>query len=107
METVKIGKFLAVSLVVFLATTINLPESIVGQLGFDPSYLTAALIAVAISGMVVERRATLVIVVLVLCVLANMPASTVTDFGIARDWVLATLIAVIVIPLLFKAFGSK
>ena len=107
MDTAKIGKFLAVFLVVFMATIINLPESMMAQLGFDPSYLTAALVAVAISGMIVERRAALVILVLGLCVLANLPDSTVAGFGIAREWVIAALIAVVVVPLVTKTFGSS
>jgi len=107
MDTAKVGKFVAVFLVVFMATVINLPQSLLAQLGFDPTYLMAALVAVAIAGMVLERKAALVILVLGLCILANLPEAVTAGFGISRDWIIAALVGLVVVPLLTKSFGTS
>jgi len=68
------------------------------RLGFDANYLFAALVAVAITGLIVHRRVLLVLLVILSTIGANLPVGIADQLGLDRDILLATLIALIVIP---------
>lgn len=91
-------KYLFVFLVMFLSIAVNLPDGMISRLGFNANYLLAALVAVALTGLVVHRRLFLVVLVIVCTIGANLPVSVTDSMGVDRDILFATLIALVVIP---------
>ena len=68
------------------------------RLGLDANYLLAALISMAIAGLLVHRRMLLVILVLLCTLGANLPEDVIGHLGLDRDILFATLVALIVAP---------
>ena len=81
-----------------MSTAINLPDGIIARAGINANYLTAALLAIVISGLVIHRKLFFIVLVLSLIIGANMPERIMSSIGIDRDYVFATLIAIIIIP---------
>lgn len=98
-------KIAALALILFISIAVNLPDSIVGRLGFEPNYLLAALAAVAIAGLVAHRNLALIVLVVVMCVGANLPADVASGWGLNRDYLTAGLFAVALFPLLVRLLG--
>lgn len=93
-----IAKFTLFFLIIFLSLAINLPDSMITRLGMDANYLLAALISIAIAGLLVHRRMFLVILVLLCTLGANLPEDVIDHLGLDRDILFATLVALIVAP---------
>lgn len=70
----------------------------IARLGLDANYLLAALVSIAITGLIVYRGVLLVILVLVCTIGANLPVGIVDQLGLDRDILFATLIALTVVP---------
>jgi len=66
--------------------------------GIDANYLTAALLAIVIAGLVVHRKLLFIVLVVSLSIGANMPEMFMSSIGINRDYLFATLIAIIILP---------
>lgn len=91
-------KWILVFLVVMLAVGINMPDNMLARYGLESSFLTVALAAVALTGMIAYRNLGLVFAMLLLVVGANLPEGALFGYQVDREVVLATLIALIVIP---------
>jgi len=91
-------KWIAVFMVVLLAVGVNMPENMLARYGVNANFLTIALVAIALTGMIAFRRIGLVFVMMVCLVGANLPEAVATDLNINRDYLLATLIALVIIP---------
>ena len=91
-------KFILFFFIIFLSITINLPDSMIARLGLDANYLLAALVSIAITGLIVYRGILLVVLVLVCTIGANLPAGIVAQLGLDRDILFATLVALILVP---------
>jgi len=93
-----LAKYLLFFLIIFLALAVNLPDGMIARLGFDPNYLFAALVAMALAGLLVHRRMLLVLLILACTIGANLPANVTDYLGLDRDILFATLIALVFIP---------
>ena len=102
MDVTKLIKFGLVFIAVFGVVAFNLSDGMVRALGFMPNYSIAAVIALLVAVMTVERELALVALVLVLCVLANLPSATVAAYGIPRELLLGTLVVVVLTPLVAR-----
>ncbi|MEE9159663.1 MAG: hypothetical protein V3U60_14940 [Gammaproteobacteria bacterium] len=91
-------KIILVFLILFISTTINLPDGIIARLGINANALTAALFAIVISGLVVHRKLLFIVLVVSLSIGTNMPETFMSSIGIDRDYLFVTLIAIIIIP---------
>lgn len=87
-----------VFLISFLSIAINLPDSVIARVGFDPDYLMAALVAIAITGLTMHRRMFLVVLVVFCSVAANLPADLISSWGLDKDYIIATLIVLVLLP---------
>ena len=87
-----------VFIISFLSIAINLPDSMIARLGFDPDYLMAALVAVAITGLTLHRRMLLVVLVVFCSIAANLPAEVVHGWGLDKDYIIATLAVLVLLP---------
>ena len=67
-------------------------------MGLDANYLLAALVAVAITGLIAHRNLLLVVLVLTCTIGANLPEDVINYLGVDRDILFATLIALVVAP---------
>ncbi len=92
-------KFLLLFLVLFMTVSINLPGGMIARIGLDPGYLLAALVAIAVAGMVIHRHILLVLLVVLLTIGANLPEGASASLGIDRDYLIATLVGIVVLPL--------
>ena len=92
------AKYFLSFLVIFLSIAANLPDSMIARLGLDANYLLAALVAVAITGLIAHRHILLVVLVLSCTIGANLPEDVIELLGMDRDILFATLIALVVIP---------
>lgn len=97
-------KILFFFVVVFVSLTINLSDSMIGRMGFDNNYLLVALVALAFSGMVAQRRAVVIIVAALLAVVANLPEMVLLGYDVDRDYVAAGLIALLLLPYVLEWF---
>jgi len=70
----------------------------IARLGLDANYLLAALVAIAITGLIAHRHLLLVVLVLGCVVGANLPEDVIEYIGLDRDILFATLIALVVVP---------
>jgi branched-subunit amino acid transport protein len=91
-------KYVALFLVIFVSIGANLPSSIIHQIGLEPNYLLAALVAIIFTWLCAHRGAFVVILVSLLFVAANLPEETASGIGYDRDYILATLIAIVLLP---------
>jgi hypothetical protein len=91
-------KWILVLVVSLLAIGINLPDNMLARYGVEPTFLTVALAAIALTGMIVYRKIALVMVMMLLLVGANLPSSVADSWNLDRDILLAALIALIIIP---------
>jgi len=87
-----------VFLVIAISIGVNLSEGFLARMGVDSNMLLVALIAIAITGMVVKRNLGLIVVVVLLVLGANMPEETAAAMGINPDYLLAGLVAVVLAP---------
>ena len=91
-------KIILVFLILFISTIINLPDGIIARLGINANALTAALLAIVISGLVVHRKLLFIVLVVSLSIGTNMPETFMSSIGIDRDFLFATLIVIIILP---------
>lgn len=91
-------KSILVFLVTLMVIAINMPTSIISQLGFEPDILKGALLAWIITGLIVYLRLALIVIILSLVAAANAPPEFAERVGYDRTVVLATLIAVVLAP---------
>ncbi len=80
-----------------MVLSVNLTDSIIGRMGFDPNYLLVVVIAVLTSFMVARRGLIIVISAAGLAIVANMPVIVI--YGVDRDHAAAVLIALLIIPM--------
>ena len=92
------AKYILFFLIIFLSIVSNLPDSIIARLGLDANHLLAALVAIAITGLIAHRNLLLVVLVLTCTIGANLPEDLTSYLGVDRDILFATLIALVVIP---------
>ena len=92
------AKYILFFLIIFLSIATNLPDSMIARLGLDANYLLAALVAIAITGLIAHRHLLLVVLVLGCVVGANLPEDVIEYIGLDRDILFATLIALVVVP---------
>lgn len=93
-------RLLLVFLVLFMVIGVNLPESMIARLGFEPGFLKAALAAWVVAGLTFHERTALIVVVVALTIGANLPAGAAARLGIDPDVSLAALVALVLLPLL-------
>lgn len=91
-------KWIAVFMVILLAVGINMPDNMLARYGVNANFLTIALAAIALTGMIAYRRIGLIFVMMLCLVGANLPEAVAADLNINRDYLLATLIALVIIP---------
>ena len=92
------AKYLLFFLIIFLSLAVNLPDSMIARLGFDAGYLLAALVAMALAGLLVHRRMLLVLLILACTIGANLPEEMSDYLGLDRDILFATLLALVIVP---------
>ena len=97
-------RFGLVFFVLFLSITVNLPEGMLASLGFHPTYLLGTLVAVAITGLVFQRRLALIVLVILTTIGANLPPEVAAHFGVDRDILTAALAAIVLAPLALRFF---
>ncbi len=102
MGTTNLIKGAFIFLVLLITIAINLEDNMIARLGFEPTYLIMALVAVVITGLVMHNNLALVVLVLFLSVGANMPVDFMLNFGIDRDILTGILGAIILLPLIAK-----
>lgn len=93
-----LARFLLFFLIIFMTLAVNMPDSMITRLGFDQNYLLAALVAMALAGLLVHRRLFLVLLVLLCTLGANLPQDVTDYLGLDRDILFATLLALVVVP---------
>jgi len=91
-------KIVFVFLLLFMSITINLPDGVIARVGVEANYLTAALLAIVIAGLVAHRKLLLIVLVVSLSIGTNLPDTFMSTIGINRDLLFGTLIALIVLP---------
>lgn len=91
-------KWILVLVVSLLAVGINMPDNVLARYGVEPTFLTVALAAIALTGMIAYRKIGLIMVMLLLIVGANLPAPVAEAWNLDRDMLLAVLIALLIIP---------
>lgn len=96
-----LARFLLVFLVLVMAIGVNMPENMISRLGVNSNYLLVALVAVAITALIVHRRIVLIITVVMLAIGANIPEAYIAQFGIDRDYLIAGLVALVIAPLVY------
>jgi len=95
LDNIKIAFFF---IVVFLSLSVNLPDSMVGRLGFDANYVFVACVAMMFSFMIAQRRVIVFILAACLAIIANMPEGVVAEYGVDRDFAAGLLIALLFTP---------
>lgn len=95
----------ALALVVFMAVGVNLPDGMIARMGFEPSYLLAALVALVIGWLMAHAHALLIVLVVILSFGANLPAEYAQRWNIDADYMLAALVAVVLLPVLERMIG--
>ncbi len=93
-------RYALVSLVLFLALAVNLPDGMLIHLGLAPNILLATLSAMVIAGLVAHRHLLLVLLAVLCVVGANLPTGMAQHLGIDRDVLLATLVGLILMPII-------
>ena len=88
-------RIVLVTLILFMSIAVNLPDSVIARLGFDPDYLKAALLAVIIAGLTRYHNLALMVLVVLLSIAANMPLDMARELGVDRDVFTATLVAIV------------
>lgn len=98
-------RVLALALVIFMAIGVNLPHGMIARLGFEPSYMLAALVAVVMAWLMAHAHALLILLVVVLSFGANLPDEYAQRWNIETDYMLAALVAVVLLPLIERMIG--
>jgi len=106
MGATNLMKGVFIFLVLMITAAINLEGNIIARLGFEPTYLIMALVAVVMTGLVMHRNLALVVLVLFLSIGANMPDGFMLNFGIDRDILTGILGAIILVPFIAKIVDS-
>ena len=70
----------------------------IARLGLDTNDLFAALAAIVIAGLSVQRSMLLVILILACTIGTNLPSGVAESLGLDRDILFAMLIALVVVP---------
>ena len=97
-------RFLLAFLILFMTIAVNLPDSVIARLGFEPNYLLAAMVAVVLAGLVQHRHLLSILLVVALSWGANLPADLAEHWSMDPDIFLAGLIAVVLTPMVAKTF---
>lgn len=88
--------------IIFMSLSVNLTDSIIGRLGFDPNYILVACVATFSSIMIARRRIIVITMAACLAIVANMPEAAVSGYGIDRDHAAAILIALLITPYIIE-----
>ncbi len=91
-------RFGLIFVVLFLVVTVNLPASIIAQMGFEPDALMGALVAFVVTGLIAHQRMMFILLVIALAIGANLPEEVAASYGVDRIVLLATLAAVVLVP---------
>lgn len=94
-------------LVTALTLGINLAVHLLDMLQLGDNYLLLSVIAVAMAGLLVHRKAFFLVMVVVLSVLINLPEEQLLIWNVDRVALLATLLAVIILPLFYRQIGLE
>ena len=95
-------RYILVFLAIFMGFLLNYDSNILAHLGleFDHDVLLIALVAMAITGLTVERRMMIVVLVCIWALVANLPTEIISGWGLDRDYLIAGLVAIVVLPIL-------
>lgn len=100
-------KHLALFLVLFVSIAINLPSGYLALLGIDADILAAALVAVVLTVLTVNRKLFFVVLVVAMSIGANLPDPTIQRLGVDREILLSGLVAIVLIPYVMYMFGYE
>jgi hypothetical protein len=96
-----------VFLILFLVIGINLPVGMITHLGFSEDYLTSALVAVTLTGLIAHQRLFLIILVLICSIAANLPEEMLNAWGFNRDYFIYILAIMVVVPISVKLYKFR
>jgi hypothetical protein len=94
-------------LVIAVSLGINLGMHILETLDMGRNYLLLTIIAVAMAGLLVNRKLFFLLLVAILSIAINLPEEQLREWYIDRITLLATLLALIVLPVLNKRLGLE
>ncbi len=95
-------RFVLVFLVLLMVVGANLSDGFLARVGIDPGILTAALVALVITGLVYHRRLALIVLVVIMTVAANTPGQFAMSIGYDPDFILAALLGLVFTPFIYS-----
>lgn len=99
-------KFALYAVVLFLILGVTIARETLATLGLDSNYLAMAVLALAITALLVHRNWLLLGVVAVLCIVINLPPQMLGGVQVDRDLLIALLIGVTILPLVHRLVVS-
>ncbi len=99
-----VKKFVLIFLTLALVLAINLPEGMLTEIGASPNILLAALVALAIAGLIANEHLGLVVVVVGVALAANAPQEIADSIGYSRELMLAVLAGLVIMPFVARQF---
>ena len=85
-------------LIVFVAMSTNLADSLIGRLGLRADYFSVAIASLLCAALVVKRHTAIVVSASCLIILASLPATVVGNSLLDRDFLYGLFIAVLLAP---------
>ncbi len=95
-------RFFLVFLMLLMIIGANLSDGFLYRFGIDPDILTAALVALVITGLVYKRRLALIVLVVLMTVAANTPVQIAMSMGFDPDFLLAALLGLVFTPFVYS-----
>lgn len=95
-------RILLYALMLFLTLGITISRNFLERLGVETDYLVMTLLAVVVTGFLMNRGLALIVLIISLSVAINLPQGFLEQYAIDRDVLMVLQVIMIVFPLGYK-----
>ncbi len=100
-------KLTGLFIVLFLVMALDVSNSFMVRLGFEPNYLTTAAVALLIAWLTMNLHIAIMLLVVILTTATSLSDEAAASIGYDHDIVLALLVAIILAPMLRKLLDME